>query len=382
MSRRRAGLGLLLMFGPLLAAARCRSVHAPGAPEIPPVPPAEFAALVERLSEPAGVFQAENFVSNETSYLEIAETLADRLPKGGVYLGVGPDQNFNYITRLRPTLAFILDIRRQNLVQHMMFNALFAQAEDPYQFLCRLLARPCPATTPPAALLGMEALLAAVEEAAPDAALFSKNETEIVRHIETVLAFQLTPEDRRDLRVILRSFYDQQLGIRFRGSARPSWLMLPSYRDLLVVRSPNNRYGHYLASLEDYRYLRAMARARRIVPVTGDFAGQHALKAIAKEIAARGETLSAFYLSNVEFYLFRNDVFPSFLDNVKALPLRPADESVMIRACFGFGRPHPLAQPGRISVTLLQSIPRYIALGGGGRYSSDWDVCLADYWSD
>ena len=74
--RRRAGLALLVapFFGPLLVAAHCRSAAPKLALEIPAVPAVEFAGLVNRLSEPGGYFPADNLVSNETSYLEVAET--------------------------------------------------------------------------------------------------------------------------------------------------------------------------------------------------------------------------------------------------------------------------------------------------------------------
>jgi hypothetical protein len=382
--RRQAGLVLLIVpfCGPLLVAAHCGTTQPKALPEIAPVAPNEFAGLVNRLSEPGGYFPADNLVSNETSYLEIAETLADKFPQGGVYLGVGPDQNFNYISRLRPHWAFILDIRRQNMLQHLMFSALFAESPDPYQFLCRLFSRPCPEQTPRQALLGIESTLAALDELQPQPAVLARTQAAVLRHIQTRLDFALAEDDQRELRLILRSFYDQQLSIRFRSSSRPSWLPLPSYRDLLLVRSPSGRFGHYLASLDDYRYLRELERARRVVPVVGDFAGPYALKAIGRELKSRGETVTAFYLSNVEFYLFRGGVIERFLENLNELPMNEGDGSVLIRACFGFGRPHPLAQPGRISVTLMQPITRYIALGTAGRYASDWDACTLDYMTD
>jgi hypothetical protein len=87
--------------------------------------------------------------------------------------------------------------------------------------------------------------------------------------------------------------------------------------------------------------------------------------------------VAAFYLSNVEFYLFRNGVEEQFVKNLRGLPLGP--ESVFIRACFGFGRPHLQAMAGHRSVTLLQRVPRYVALFDAGRYGSDWDVCTLDY---
>src|SRR5262245_44693034 len=282
MPRPRSLLTAALLLASFFGAARCGTAAPPAAPSLVSVPPREFASLVNKLSEPGGYFPAENLVSNETSYLEVAEILADRFPKDGVYLGVGPDQSFNYIARLKPRLAFILDIRRQNMVQHLMFNAFFAQAVDPYQFLCRLYSRPCPARTPAGALASIEATLSAVEQVLPQAATLQSNETAVIRHVEGVLSFPLAEDDRRELHRIMRSFFDEQLQIRFRSSSRPSWLPLPSYRDLMVIRSPTGRYGHYLSSLEDYNYLREMERSRRIIPVVGDFAGPFALKAIGR----------------------------------------------------------------------------------------------------
>src|SRR5262245_58871832 len=130
--------------------------------EAPAVLPAlQLAALSAQLSEPAGYFDSDNLISNETSYLQVAEQLADGVARGGVYVGVGPDQNFNYIARTKPRYAFILDIRRQNMLQHLLFAALFAEADDPYQYLCRLFSRACPGATPEGALPGVERALQA-----------------------------------------------------------------------------------------------------------------------------------------------------------------------------------------------------------------------------
>ena len=53
---------------------------------------------------------------------------------GGVYLGVGPDQNFTYILALQPKIAFIIDIRRQNMLQHLMYKALIEISKDRADF--------------------------------------------------------------------------------------------------------------------------------------------------------------------------------------------------------------------------------------------------------
>src|SRR5689334_13818903 len=93
-------------------------------------PQSAFAARIERLSEPAGEFDTDNLISNEQSYLDIVPALKAPGMSGGVYIGVGPDQNFSYIAALRPSIAFIIDIRRDNLLLHLLFKALFTEARN------------------------------------------------------------------------------------------------------------------------------------------------------------------------------------------------------------------------------------------------------------
>jgi hypothetical protein len=144
-----------------------------------------------------------------------------------------------------------------------------------------------------------------------------------------------------------------------------------------MTRSPSGRYGSFLDSPDDYRFVRDLSRAQHIIPVVGDFAGAEALRAIGGWVRERGLTVSAFYTSNVEFYLMRNHVFDRFVANVRELPSRP--DSVMIRACFDYGRTHPAELPGHRSVMLLQRLPRFLELSQSGAYASDWDVCTVDY---
>src|SRR4051812_24884700 len=80
-----------------------------------------FAALVARLSETGGVFDSDNIISNEGSYLQIASQLGKVGVHGGAYIGVGPDQNFSYVALIRPSVAFMLDIRRDNMLEHLLF---------------------------------------------------------------------------------------------------------------------------------------------------------------------------------------------------------------------------------------------------------------------
>ncbi len=108
-----------------------------------------FAAEVAALSEPAGYFDTDNLISNERSYLDVVPDLKKRGVRGGAYVGVGPDQNFSYIAAIRPDVAFIVDVRRDNLLLHLLFKSLFTLARTRVEYLALLLGRPLPA--PPTA---------------------------------------------------------------------------------------------------------------------------------------------------------------------------------------------------------------------------------------
>src|SRR5262245_24163254 len=79
----------------------------------------QFWRLVTQFSEQSGSFHSENFVSNEGRFQYVLPELERRTKTGALYIGVGPEQNFTYITTVRPRLAFIIDIRRGNLREHL-----------------------------------------------------------------------------------------------------------------------------------------------------------------------------------------------------------------------------------------------------------------------
>src|SRR5262245_577954 len=105
----------------------------------------EFWRLIDDFSEPGGYFRSDNLVSNEDTLQFVLPMLTKIVKPGGVYLGVGPDQNFPYIAALEPHIAFITDIRRGNLQQHLMYKALFELSADRAEFLSRLFSRKRPA---------------------------------------------------------------------------------------------------------------------------------------------------------------------------------------------------------------------------------------------
>src|SRR5580765_5418809 len=104
----------------------------------------EFWKLVTDLSEPDGTFRSDNLLSNEVWLQYVIPDLVKSAKPGRVYMGVGPEQNFTYMVALKPTMAFIVDIRRGNLDLHLVYKALFELSADRADFVSRLFSRKRP----------------------------------------------------------------------------------------------------------------------------------------------------------------------------------------------------------------------------------------------
>jgi hypothetical protein len=346
----------------------CVELSEPGASSLSDV---EFSRLIHQISEDGGYFWSNNYISNETSYLHVLDELRRRDVKGGVYIGVGPNQNFTYVAAIRPELAFILDIRRQNLLEHLLFKALIESSETREDYLSRLLGRPLKAPLP--ASSSLPEIVTAVEAAPPDESYFAKQLSLVENELRGIGELALTEADFEEIRQIHGEFFRQGFEIKY-----DSWrsFFFPSFKEFLLETDLNGRHRNWLASVEDFEYLREMQRSNRIVPLVGDFAGEQALRRLGRVLESRGATVSAFYLSNVEFYLFRQRKWPTFVDNVRELPTD--ERSVFIRAYANLHRPHPKMVDDHITVSLVQGIHGFLRNARAGRYHSLWDVVTVE----
>lgn len=295
-----------------------------------------FWRLVTGLSEPGGWFRSENYVSNETEWQYVVAPLERLVPAGHAYLGVGPEQNFTYLAALEPGIAFIVDIRRQNLALHLYYKALFELSPTRAAFLARLFGRWLPGsdavTTGPGSRQGdttltVDALLAATDRIALDSMRHAAHVAEVLQHLVVRHGFPLGDEDRALVERVAWAF--ARAGPDINYSYVPEYgpftvvaRGMPSFRTLFLQRDGAGVNRSFLGSEGAYGRVRALQQRNLVVPVTGDFAGPHALRAVGDWLRAHDATVGTFYLSNVEQYLFQeNDVWPRFYANVEALPL-------------------------------------------------------------
>jgi hypothetical protein len=334
-----------------------------------------FAGLIEHLSEAGAYFDTDNVISNETSYLHAIDVLEEAGIRGGAYLGVGPDQNFSYIAAVRPEIAFIVDIRRDNMLQHLLFKALFAASDDRLEYLCLLVGRPAPHgreswRDSSVAALARYVDTVEVRRGASQAA------RDTVADLVRSFGVPLSDEDRATITRVHETFIEAGLDLRFQSHGRPPRPHYPTLRQLVLETDRRGRQVSYLASEERWHVVDDLQDRDRVIPVVGDFAGDHALRAIADLLRARGIPVSAFYTSNVEFYLMGDGTFGQFGANVAGLPV--ADRSGLIRSFFGrnFGYVHPEAVPGYYSVQLVQDLHDFVATVEGGGYRSYVDLVM------
>ncbi len=354
-----------------------------------------FWRLMTAYSEPWGTFRSENFVSNETSLQWVLPELSRRAPTGGVYMGVAPDQNFTYITALQPSIAFIVDIRHQNAIQHLMYKALIEMSKDRAEFLARLFSR--------APLKGVDTtssvsvLFEALRKQTADSARYRENLRAITDRLVGAHRFALSDSERTSLGCVYGAFFTQgpelnysyssecrnpgQYGYGGFGGPGPGrgGFWMPTYQAMVAESDSAGKNWSYLGTESAFRALKSMEERNLIVPLTGNFAGPTAVRAVGQWARDHGTRVTTFYLSNVEQYLFQQDEAHRFYENVATLPI---DSTSMFIRSFAGGRfmgvdstlkLRPQSAAGR-SLQLVSSIEETLKAYRDGKLASWFQV--------
>jgi hypothetical protein len=295
----------------------------------------EFWRLSTSLSEAGGTFHSDNFVSNESRFQTVIPDLLDRVRQGGLYVGVGPEQNFTYIAALEPRMAFIVDLRRGNLQEHLLYKALFEMSRDRVEFLARLFSRERPAGLGPDARI--EEIFAALDGLAASEALYRSNLQAVTDWLVRHRGLPLDQEDVEGIEYIYRTAFfadGPDLNYRLTGQGRRlGHSAVPTYAELMTSDDGDRRQRGFLVSEASFVVVKTLHQKNLIVPVVGDFGGSKALRGVGEYARDHAATVTAFYVSNVEQYLRRDGTWEAFCRNVAAMPLDRA--STFIRSARG-----------------------------------------------
>jgi hypothetical protein len=226
-------------------------------------------------------------------------------------------------------MAFIVDIRRQAVMQHLMFKAIFELSNDRADFISMLFGKPRPAgidrSTP------IQPIWDAFWTVASDSVLAARNYVRIVEQLSARHHFTFTSEESEQLQSVFNAFYWYGPTISTRGApgGRGGGNGV-TFADLTGYSADDSgRVQSFLSTEENYAYVRGLHLKNLIIPVSGDFGGPKAIRAIGAYLRRHGGTVSAFYVSNVEQYLFQDGKQQAFYDNVATLPVD--EKSVFIR---------------------------------------------------
>ena len=273
----------------------------------------EFWTLVRSVSEAPGSFShSDNLVSNE---ILIPHSIRQLRARGGVYIGVGPEQNFSYIARIEPAMAFIIDIRQENRNLHLLYKALFELSADRADFVARLFSRPRPAGLGTTA--GAGEIFSRYESVAPSPELYSRNGALLRERLLTAHGLPLSSADLAWIDRVFKAFYDDGPAIQFWGSREKE--AVPSYRVLMTAKDFRGQSRSFLATEEGFTFVKDLHARNMIVPVVGDFGGPKAINGVGEYVRARSDVVRAFYGSNVGVYLNKQQM-RGFCRNLAGLP--------------------------------------------------------------
>ena len=274
----------------------------------------DFWSLIETLSEPAGAFTlSDNVVSNEPHY---ADTVRWLRPGGGAYVGVGPEQNFSYIVGLRPAMAFVIDIRRENLDLHLMYKALFELVDRSRRLRVAPLFPPAARDLP--AGVGVDEMFSRYDTVAASAEQYKETVALVRARLVTTRSLPLAAADLDWIETTLGVFFTSGPGIDYYGSNTVN-AVRPSYRQLMTARDFSGVSQGFLATEEGFRFVKDLHTRNLIVPVVGDFGGPSAMRRVGDYVRGHGDVINAIYGSNVGAYLTSQQT-RAFCRNLESLP--------------------------------------------------------------
>jgi hypothetical protein len=291
------------------------------------------------LSEQNGYFQSDNLVSNEVYLQWVIPELMTRAHQNGVYLGVGPEQNFTYIAALKPKMVFITDVRRGNLDMHLMYKAIFELSKDRADFIELLFNKKRPAgLTEKSTAADLANAFWDVTTSSEE--VYKANLKRIQDQLTKTQGLALSQDDLGGIEYVYWHFYWDGMRINYNSSSPNAnngrgGNTMSMYGDLMLLTDGSGVSRYYLSSEESFKYLKDLETRNMLVPVVGNFAGPKALRSVGKYIRDHGATVSAMYLSNVEQYLNQDGIWGYFCANVASMPLD--DASTFIRSVRGGG---------------------------------------------
>ncbi|MFY0565410.1 hypothetical protein ACN28E_16425 [Archangium lansingense] len=241
---------------------------------------ASFAQLPADPAPPELVRDSHYWISNEDHLELFHDSVKD---KGGIYLGVGSDQNYLLGAWARAELLVLMDFDQSIVDLHRIYRVVFLAAETPQEFL-RLWRR----------------------------------------------------ESRPELRRLIEEGYPDRKeragALRALGTARGA---VERRLDRVVEQMAKASLPCFLVDAAEYAHIRRLYQENKVFMVRGDLTARRTVSAVGQAAAQAGKKVGVLYLSNAEQY-FPYDA--QYRNNIRALPLD--ESSVVVRTSGQRGISH------------------------------------------
>jgi hypothetical protein len=232
----------------------------------------------------------------------------------------------------------------------------------------------------------------AYEELGPDSALYVNTLERVFARLVQDHRFILDRDDSVSIRQVYSVFVDAGLDVNYAsghsgtivvrsGAAqydpaslqrRPKRTGYSTFGSLMIEDDGAGVNRGWLGSEAAFRMVKDYQLRNLIVPVVGDFAGKQALRAIGDYLKARNTPVSAFYVSNVEQYLFEDAAnWKAFYANVGTLPL--GENAMFIRSLSNRAQVTPRKADSRLA-QLTSPIDRVVKAYFAGAMKSYFDL--------
>jgi hypothetical protein len=276
---------------------RCRSPRATAAPRralppaarsvraLPALSDSARARLVLSLSEQGGFFDTDNLISNERSYLHVigapAAHARRRVPGGRA----GPELLLPGGRAARGRVHHRHPARQPAPAPaaQVALRPLVERAE----YLARLHGRALPDNPRSWDRRPLEDILKRVESLPVDSRRGAR-ERRAVDSLVRALPLPITDQDRATIERFHRTFIENGTALRFQTFGRAPRPYYPTYRQLLLETDAAGRPASFLVDEEDFRWVKELERRNLVIPVVGDLAGAHAVRAIGGWLERQG----------------------------------------------------------------------------------------------
>ena len=316
----------------------------------------DFSNTIKQLDDPpTGPSSADNLMTNEDSIASIVDQISKEVPKGQVYLGVGPDQNYSLMAQVEPSYGFILDYRKKNQLLHLFQKALVEISADRQTYLENFWSRNFPEL--PIGLNDLENRLKTIAHQPVNESLLQSTKEKVRKTISKWNL--LTEQEFQEIATIQSRLAGPGPDARFLALK-----MYPTLGSLITMPSRSGQPSHWLGSESSYAGIRRLQLSGRILPIVGDWAATGSIRRLAGYLKSHKLQVGCVYMSDVEFFLLRGGLFQKYIENLAELPLHP--DSRIIRTSTREIR-HPERIPSRSSTTIVRPLRRFLGFAKAGK---------------